>query len=68
MLVTFVVIHSALPNFTLYSPKLLMGWEFSASLYNAFDNVYADPASVAHAEDIIYQNGRNFRIKLTYHY
>lgn len=58
----------ALPNFTLYSPKLLRGWEFSASLYNAFNNLYGDPASIAHVEDILYQNGRNFRLKLTYHY
>ncbi len=57
-----------LPNFTVYSPKVLKGLEFSASLYNAFNDIYGDPASVAHAEDIIFQNGRNFRLKLTYHY
>jgi len=55
-----------LPNFTLYSKKVLKGWEVSASLYNAFNRIYGDPASVAHAEDIIFQNGRNFRLKVTY--
>jgi len=57
-----------LPNFTLYSKKALNGWEASASLYNAFNRIYGDPASVAHAEDIIFQNGRNFRLKVTYHF
>jgi outer membrane receptor protein involved in Fe transport len=55
-----------LPNFTLYSKKVLRGWEASASLYNALNRIYGDPASVAHPEDIIFQNGRNFRLKVTY--
>ena len=58
----------AVPNFTLYSPSLRKRWEFSASLYDAFDDRYGDPASIAHVEDIIFQNGRNFRLKLTYRY
>jgi len=57
-----------LPNFTLYSKKVLKGWEVSASLYNAFNRFYGDPASVAHPEDIIFQNGRNFRLKVTYRF
>jgi outer membrane receptor for ferrienterochelin and colicins len=57
-----------LPNFTLYSKKVLSGWEASASLDNAFNRIYGDPASVAHLEDIILQNGRNFRLKFTYHF
>jgi outer membrane receptor for ferrienterochelin and colicins len=56
------------PNFTLYSPNALRRWEFSASLYNAFNRIYGDPASVAHEEDIIYQAGRTFRLKCTYHF
>ena len=56
------------PNFTLFSQKALRGWEISASVYNAFDGVYGDPASVAHVQDIIPQNGRNFRVKFTYHF
>jgi len=58
----------ALPNFTLYSKKVLKGWEASASLYNAFNRIYGDPASVAHQEDVIFQNGRNFRLKFTYRF
>jgi len=57
-----------LPNFTLYSKKALKGWEASASVYNALNRIYGDPASVAHPEDIIFQNGRNFRLKLTYRF
>jgi outer membrane receptor for ferrienterochelin and colicins len=57
-----------LPNFTLFSPKALPGWELSASVYNAFNQTIGDPASVAHVEDIIYQDGINFRVKLTYHF
>jgi len=57
-----------LPNFTLYSKSVLKGWEMSASVYNAFNRSYGDPASVAHLEDIILQNGRNFRLKATYRF
>ena len=32
------------PNFTLFSRNVLRGWEASASLYNAFNQKYADPA------------------------
>jgi iron complex outermembrane receptor protein len=56
------------PDFTLYCPSALRRWEFSTSIYNAFDKRYGDPASVAHRQDIIYQNGRNFRLKFTYHF
>jgi len=57
-----------LPNFTLYGKKVLRGWEMSASVYNAFNKIYGDPASIAHVEDIILQNGRNFRLKFIYHF
>jgi len=56
------------PNFTLFSRGALKGWDVSASLYNAFDSIYSDPGSVEHMEDVITQNGRNFRLKLTYHF
>ena len=56
------------PDFTLYCPNALRRWEFSTSIYNAFDKRYGDPASVAHLQDIIYQNGRDFRLKFTYHF
>ena len=55
-------------NFTLFSRRVIKGWEASASLYNAFNVRYADPAGNGLAEDVIFQNGRNFRIKVGYRY
>ncbi len=52
-------------NATLYSRELVRGLEFSASLYNLFDQRYADPSSSDYAEDVIPQDGRAFRLKLT---
>ena len=54
------------PNFTLFSRNFLKGWELSASLYNAFNQKYADPGGNGLAEDVIFQDGRNFRIKVGY--
>jgi len=56
------------PNFTLFTRGALKGCEVSASLYNAFNNLYVDPGSVEHVEDVIPEDGRNFRLKLTYHF
>lgn len=57
-----------LPNFTLFSREGRKGWEFSASLYNVFAKRYGDPGAEEHLEDIIYQDGRTFRIKLHYRF
>ena len=56
------------PNFTLSSRRAFGGWDFSASIYNAFDARYGDPASVAHRQQVIYRDGRNARIQWTYHF
>jgi outer membrane receptor for ferrienterochelin and colicins len=56
------------PNFTLFSRNVLKGWEISASLYNAFNQDYADPAGNGLAENVIPQDGRSFRIKVGYHF
>jgi outer membrane receptor for ferrienterochelin and colicins len=56
------------PNFTLFSRKILTGWELSASLYNAFNQKYADPGGNGLVEDSIVQDGRNFRIKVGYRF
>ena len=55
-----------LANFTLYSRELVRNLEFSASIYNLFDRKYADPVSTDYLEDRIRQDGRSFRVKLTY--
>jgi outer membrane receptor for ferrienterochelin and colicins len=65
-------------NLTLFSRELLERLELSASLYNLFDYRYGDPGGAehmqdparfidpAHPMDIIQQDGRTFRVKLTY--
>lgn len=65
-------------NLTLFSRNLLENLELSASLYNLFDCRYGDPGGAEHIQDparfvdpahpldIIQQDGRTFRVKLTY--
>jgi iron complex outermembrane receptor protein len=55
-----------LANVTLFSQNLAPGLALSASIYNLFDERYAHPVSAAHAQDVIEQPGRSFRVKLTY--
>jgi outer membrane receptor for ferrienterochelin and colicins len=53
-------------NLTLFSKNLFKGLELSGSVYNLFDKKYADPAGREHLMDTIPQDGRSFRVKLTY--
>jgi outer membrane receptor for ferrienterochelin and colicins len=57
-----------LPNFTLFNRNTFRGWELSASVYNFTDEQYVNPASFIHAQDLISQRGRDFRLKFTYHF
>ncbi|HWN08753.1 MAG TPA: TonB-dependent receptor [Pyrinomonadaceae bacterium] len=59
---------SYVSNFTLSSPKLAKGLGFSFGAYNLFDHKYADPGSEEHVQNAIEQNGRNLRLKFTYHF
>ena len=52
-------------NVTLLSRDLWPGGEVSASIYNLFDQEYADPAAEEHRQAVIPQDGRTFRLKLT---
>ena len=56
------------PNVTLFSRNVLKGWEFSASLYNVFNHRYDDPAGSGLAQNVLVQDGRNFRIKAGYRF
>jgi outer membrane receptor for ferrienterochelin and colicins len=56
------------PNFTLFSRNILARWQISASLYNAFNQKFADPAGNGLAEDSIFQDGRTYRIKVAYRF
>ena len=55
-------------NFTLFSRELLKGLELSASVYNLLDQKYDDPSTPFHRQDLIEQDGRTFRVKLTYRF
>ena len=55
-------------NLTLFSQKIVKNLEFSASVYNLLDRRYSDPASQFHVQDLIEQDGRTFRLKLTYRF
>jgi outer membrane receptor for ferrienterochelin and colicins len=55
-------------NLTLFSQNLLKNFDFSASVYNVLNQHYADPATHFHLQDQIPQDGRTFRLKLTYRF
>lgn len=58
----------AVVNLTLFSQNLVKNLEASASIYNLLDTTYYDPASRFHQESAIRQDGRTFRLKLTYRF
>jgi len=58
----------AVVNFTLFSQNLIRNLDISASVYNLFDKTYFDPASNFHQQDVIQQDGRTFRVKVTYRF
>lgn len=53
-------------NMTVFSRKLTEKFDFSGGFYNLFDKRYADSGGLEHVEASIPQDGRSFRIKLTY--
>lgn len=55
-------------NLTVYGHHQKTGLELSASVFNLFDNRYADPASEEHRQDSIVQNGRTIRVTLAYRF
>ncbi len=55
-------------NVTLFSRNLRKGLEISGSIYNLFNKKYDDPGSLEHVQDLIEQDGRTFRIKISYNF
>lgn len=53
-------------NMTLYSHNIFKTLEVSGGVFNLFNKEYEDPAGEEHTQDIIEQDGRTFRIKITY--
>jgi iron complex outermembrane receptor protein len=56
-----------LTNITFLSKPLWNGWTFSASCYNLFDRRWWTPAGADLRQAAILQDGRSWRVKLTYH-
>jgi outer membrane receptor for ferrienterochelin and colicins len=55
-------------NFTLFSQNLVKNLNISASIYNLLNKTYYEPASDFHLQNEIQQDGRTFRLKLTYRF
>jgi outer membrane receptor for ferrienterochelin and colicins len=55
-------------NVTIFSQNIVKNLELSAGIYNLFDRKYSDPASRFHLQDLIEQDGRSFRVKVTYRF
>ena len=68
MLMKFRRYNTHLANFTLFSKKLAKGLDTSFGVYNLFNQKYADPGSEAHRQNSIEQDGRNLRLKFTFHF
>jgi len=52
-------------NLNLLSQNILKGLEISGTIYNILDKKYGFPASGEHTQQVIEQDGRCFRLKLT---
>lgn len=57
-----------LAHATLFSRQVVRGLEISAGVYNLFDRKYGHPAGSEHVQSVIPQDGRTFRVKLTYRF
>lgn len=54
-----------LTDLTLTTPRFWRHAEFSASVYNLWDQQYGDPGATEHRQDVIRQDGRSFRVQLS---
>jgi iron complex outermembrane receptor protein len=55
-------------NLTLFSRRWLPGLELSGGVYNLLNEHYVDPASPPLLPDVITQDGRNLRIRMSYEF
>jgi iron complex outermembrane receptor protein len=55
-------------NLTLFSQNLLENLELSGSVYNLFNTGYAVPGGGEHRQNSLEQDGRSFRVKITYRF
>ncbi|MCX7965824.1 MAG: TonB-dependent receptor [Syntrophorhabdaceae bacterium] len=55
-----------LTNLNLLSEDIIKGLNVSATIYNLMDKKYGYPGAGEHIQQVIEQDGRSFRLKLTY--
>jgi outer membrane receptor for ferrienterochelin and colicins len=55
-------------NLTLFSGRIAENLEVSASLYNLFDTDVSFPGGPGHVQDVLYHDGRTWRVKVTYRF
>jgi outer membrane receptor for ferrienterochelin and colicins len=53
-------------NLSLTARQIVKGWEATLSAYNLFDTRYSYPGGEDHLQDVLPQEGRSVRLKLTY--
>ncbi|WP_136515195.1 TonB-dependent receptor plug domain-containing protein [Geomonas edaphica] len=58
----------AVANATLFSTALLPGLETSVSVYNLLDRRIVDPATTDHVQSVIPQDGRTYRLQVSYRF
>ncbi len=55
-------------NVSLFSQRIVKGWELSGHINNLMNQKYGYPGSGEHLQDIIDQDGRTFWVKLKYRF
>ncbi len=55
-------------NMSLFSQRIVKGWELSGHINNLMNQKYGYPGSGEHLQDIIDQDGRTFWVKLKYRF
>jgi iron complex outermembrane receptor protein len=58
----------ALGNATVATRQLGKGWNASFSVYNLFDTAYGYPGAEDHVQDVLPQEGRTYRLKLSHRF
>ena len=53
-------------NLALYCHQLLPGWEATVNINNVFDKQYGVPGSEEHSQEVINQDGRGFRLRMSH--
>lgn len=55
-------------NISLFSQRIVKGWELSGHINNLMNQKYGYPGAGEHRQDIIDQDGRTFWVKLKYRF